>query len=79
MYSCSDTNVRNNFVTEKMLKHGVHSQKKGKGEYTFSHFFKGPIIHLSAIFGSQPHQHFEDIAKNGQKDFEDFAEHLSVR
>ena len=28
MHSCSDTNVRNYFVTEKMLKHGVRSQKK---------------------------------------------------
>ena len=36
-------------------------------------------IHLSAFFGSKTHRHFEDIAKNGQKDFEDFAEPLSVR
>ena len=67
------------FRNGKNVKQGIRSQKKGKGEYTFSLFFKGPIIHLSAIFGSQPHQHFEDIAKNGQKDFEDFAEPLSVR
>ena len=30
MHSCSDTNVRNYFVTEKMLKRGVRSQMKGK-------------------------------------------------
>jgi hypothetical protein len=29
MYSRSDTNVRNNFVTEKMLKQGARSQMKG--------------------------------------------------
>ena len=34
---------------------------------------------LSAIFGNQLHQQFEDIAKNAQKDFEDFAEALSIR
>ena len=30
MYSRSDANVRNNFVTEKRLKQGVRSQMKGK-------------------------------------------------
>ncbi|MBR4909370.1 MAG: hypothetical protein IKZ43_10205, partial [Acidaminococcaceae bacterium] len=30
MYSRSNTNVRNYFVTEKMLKRGVRSQMKGK-------------------------------------------------
>ena len=30
MYSRSDTNVRNYFVTEKRLKQGVSSQMKGK-------------------------------------------------
>ena len=34
MHSCSDTNVRNYFVTEKMLKQGARSQKKGKGLQT---------------------------------------------
>ena len=29
MHSCSDTNVRNYFETEKMLKQGVRSQMKG--------------------------------------------------
>ena len=79
LYSRSDTNVRIYFVTEKRLNKVSAAKRRERGEYTFSHFFKGPIIHLSAIFGSQPHQHFEDIAKNGQKDFEDFAEPLSVR
>ena len=30
MYSRSDTNVRNYFVTEKMLNRGVCNQMKGK-------------------------------------------------
>jgi hypothetical protein len=30
MYSRSDTNVRNNFVTEKMLKRGARRRMKGK-------------------------------------------------
>ena len=33
LYSRSDTNVRNNFVTEKMLKQGARSQKKGKERF----------------------------------------------
>ena len=32
MHSCLDTNVRNYFVTEKWLKQGIRSQKKGKQE-----------------------------------------------
>lgn len=75
----SDSNISLFFESEKKLSQSARSQKKGRGAYTFSRFFKGPTIHLSAIFGSQQYQHFEDIAKNGQKDFEDFAEALSVR
>ena len=33
MYSCSDTNIRNYFVTEKWLKQGARSQKKGKERF----------------------------------------------
>ena len=33
MYSRSDTNVRNYFVTEKWLKQGIRSQKKGKERF----------------------------------------------
>ena len=33
MHSCSDTNVRNYFVTEKWLKQGIRSQKKGKERF----------------------------------------------
>ena len=33
MHSCLDTNVRNYFVTEKWLKQGVRSQKKGKERF----------------------------------------------
>ena len=33
MYSRSDTNVRNYFVTEKWLKQGARSQKKGKERF----------------------------------------------
>jgi len=75
----SDTNIGLFFESEKKLSQSVRSQKKGKGAYTFPRFFKCPILHLSAIFGNQPHQHFEDFAKNGQKDFEDFAEALFIR
>ena len=33
MHSCLDTNVRNFFVTEKWLKQGIRSQKKGKERF----------------------------------------------
>ena len=33
MHSCLDTNVRNYFVTEKWLKQGARSQKKGKERF----------------------------------------------
>lgn len=55
------------------------ADNKKEVESTFPRFSEVPIYTFPRFLGSQPHQHFEDIAKNGPKDFEDFAEPLSVR